>query len=99
PRRNCPDAHARHPYRGSHFVALDLAPGGRLAEDRAQLLRYLALLREPAQFFLVEDDLVIELHQKNAVCSCSQLDAFEERSPKAEHLLRQAHGLVEVISR
>src|ERR671936_2113735 len=76
-----------------------LAPVRRLTELRPQRVGYFAGLRKAPGLRPVVDRLAVQLDPEHAVRPAPQLSGLEERRPEAEHLVHQAHGLVQIVSR
>ena len=74
-------------------------PFRRRPQPRLEQLRNFAFGREAVEPVLAEHLLTVDGDLKPPVAPRLQLDATNDRSPAAQDLLRQAHGLVEVVSR
>ena len=74
-------------------------PLRRRPEFWSQQLHHLAFVREAVKPSLAEDLLPVDRHLEHPVAAGLQLNATEHGRPAIQDFLRQAHGLVEIVSR
>ena len=79
--------------------SLGRSPLRRRAELWPEQLRHLAFVREAVQPSLAEDLFTVDRHLEHPVAAGLQLNATEHGRPAIQDFLRQAHGLVEIVSR
>ena len=78
---------------------LGIPPIERRAELGLEKRGDLARFRESTGLLLAEHELLVKGDLEPTAAAALQLDRTHDRSPATQQLVRQAHGLVEVVSR